>query len=119
MSELSDISRFRWLIVWLADNLVPEDIRKVQTLLKDQLQDSDAGDDALVILETLVKQNRVHDEDTGLLRTLFISLGRMDLLEAVDDYEREKKAVARRLKKNSSVLGGNFSGYNKLGPNIN
>ncbi|XP_072048823.1 uncharacterized protein [Amphiura filiformis] len=116
MSEISDISRFRWLIVWLADNLVPEDIRKVQTLLKNQIKDcgDDSVDDALAIFDILVKQNRIHDEDTGLLRTLFISLGRMDLLEAVDDYEREKKAVVRRLKKNSSVLGGPFFGSHDL-----
>ena len=106
MSELTDISRFRWLTVWLADNLVPEDIHKVQTLLKDYLKGGNTGNDALAIFDLLVKQNRIHDEDTGLLRTLFISLGRMDLLEAVNDYEREKMTVAKRLGRNSSNLGG-------------
>ncbi|XP_072049655.1 uncharacterized protein [Amphiura filiformis] len=114
MGELTDISRFRWLTVWLADNLVPDDIHKVQSLLKDPLKGVDTGDDALAILDELIKQNRIHDEDTGLLRALFISLGRMDLLEAVNDYEREKKTIARKLNKNSSSLGGPYFGRHDM-----
>lgn len=109
MSELSAISRFRWLTVWLSDNLVLEDVHRVQMLLKDQLScagTKPTGDDALEILDTLVTQNRINDDDTEMLRTLFVSLGRMDLLEAVDDYEREKRAVVKRLKKTLTVLGG-------------
>ena len=32
--KISEISRFRWLIVWMADELVLEDVQKARTLLK-------------------------------------------------------------------------------------
>ncbi|XP_072051223.1 uncharacterized protein [Amphiura filiformis] len=134
MSELADVSRFRWLLAWLANRLAPEEIHKVQTLLPDQLSGVDTGDGAtgpsvvphqphqphrlrqscgahaLRIFDALVKQNRIHDEDTGLLRALFTSLDRSDLLEAIECYDREKGAVAKILMKNSSVFGGPFFG---------
>ena len=106
MSELQQVSRFRWLVAWLANNLDPEEIYQVQTLLSDQLSDVDTGDGALGIFDALLKQNRIHDEDTGLLKVLFRSLDRGDLLDAVESYDKEMGAVAKILKKNSSIFGG-------------
>ncbi|XP_072023040.1 uncharacterized protein [Amphiura filiformis] len=114
--NLSEISRFRWLIVWLADNFVSEDIQKARTLLKDKLgpRHEEIGDDALKLFDALEKENLIHDEDTQLLRVLLEGLERMDLLEDLDEYERARKAVIRRLNKNASLLEGPFFGYSDI-----
>ena len=108
--NVSEISRFRWLVVWLADNLVSEDIQKARTLLKDKLgpRYEEIGDDALKLFDALERENLIHDEDTQLLRVLLESLERIDLLEDLDEYETERKAVIRRLNKNASLLEGMY-----------
>ena len=108
--NVSEISRFRWLVVWLADNMVSEDIQKARTLLKDKLgpRYEEIGDDALKLFDALERENLIHDEDTQLLRVLLESLERIDLLEDLDEYETERKAVIRRLNKNASLLEGSY-----------
>ena len=106
MSELSQVSRFRWLLAWLANSLDSEEVHKLQTSLAKQINGANTGDDALGIFDALVNQNRIHDEDTGLLKAMLINVGRPDLLETVELYDREKGAVAKILNKNSSVFGG-------------
>ncbi|XP_072023041.1 uncharacterized protein, partial [Amphiura filiformis] len=112
----AEISRFRWLILCLADDLESKDIQKSRTLLKDKLgpRHEEIGDDALKLFDALEKDNLIHDEDTQLLRLLFDGIGRMDLSEKLVEYEEQRKAVIRKLNINASPLEGPFFGYSDI-----
>ena len=96
--------------------LVLEDVEKATLLLRDRLgPDYDKiNGDALKLLESLERGNLIHEGDTDLLRMCLETLQRADILEALDEYERERQVVTRKLRLKCSSVDGPFFGHKDI-----
>ncbi|XP_022095060.1 uncharacterized protein LOC110981642 [Acanthaster planci] len=106
--------RFRWLLVWMSDMLVGEDVHKAKMLLRDQLGLADYDsiqNDGLKLLEALERGNLIHEGDTDVLRMCLTRLERYDILETLDEYERERQVVSRKLLLKASSVDGPYFGH--------
>ncbi|XP_038051144.1 uncharacterized protein LOC119724253 [Patiria miniata] len=111
----SDLTRFRfrWLLVWMSDMLVGEDVQKAKMLLRNQLgpEYEAIQNDGLKLLEALERENQIHEGDTELLRMCLTKLERHDILEALNEYERERQVVSRKLQLKASSVDGPYFGH--------
>lgn len=71
-------------------------------------------DEPLKFFDELENQNLIHDGDTDYLKTLLEHVSRNDLIEQVENYERERKVVVRQVFRNPSLLEGPFFGRKEI-----
>ncbi|XP_041482511.1 uncharacterized protein LOC121429514 [Lytechinus variegatus] len=114
-SDLTSISRFRWMIVLLADEFEKTDLDRAKSLVKDRLGPAyQKIDEPLAFFDELENQNLINDGDTNYLKTLLEHVSRNDLIEQVENYERERKVVVRQVFRNPSLLEGPFFGRKEI-----
>eukprot|EP00057_Strongylocentrotus_purpuratus_P029101 XP_011683575.1 PREDICTED: uncharacterized protein LOC100890186 [Strongylocentrotus purpuratus] len=114
-ADLTSISRFRWMIVLLANEFEKTDLDRAKSLVKDRLGAAyQKIDEPLKFFDELENQNLIHDGDTDYLKTLLEHVSRNDLIEQVENYERERQVVVRQVFRNPSLLEGPFFGRKEI-----
>ncbi|XP_033124596.1 uncharacterized protein LOC117122918 isoform X2 [Anneissia japonica] len=106
------ISRFRWLIVCLANSITDPELKKAKSLVKDRLggRDYDAVKDTFDFFDKLQKRNYIHEGDTQLLRHILSKIRREDLIEELDKYDSQYAVIARHYRMHPAASEGPFIG---------
>ncbi|XP_033124615.1 uncharacterized protein LOC117122941 [Anneissia japonica] len=109
------ISRFRWLIVCLANDITNRELKKAKSLVRDRLGAKNYEDvkDTFDFFDKLQEGNHVHEGDTLLLRHILSEIGRIDLIEELNKYDSEYAVVARHYRLHPAASEGPFIGRKK------
>ncbi|XP_033124604.1 uncharacterized protein LOC117122934 [Anneissia japonica] len=108
------ISRFRWLIVCLANEITNSELKKAKFLVKDRLgaRNFEKIKDTFDFFDKLQEGNHFHEGDTLLLRHILSKIGRNDLIEELNRYNSEYAVVARHCHRHPAASEGPFIGRN-------
>ncbi|XP_033124570.1 uncharacterized protein LOC117122897 isoform X2 [Anneissia japonica] len=110
--DSSSISRFRWLIVCLANDITDYELKKAKSLMRDKLGDSKYENikDTFAFFDELLERKRIHEGDTQLLRHILQKIGRQDLIDELNNYHSEYAIIAKHYNKHLPAYEGPFFG---------
>ncbi|XP_014810037.1 PREDICTED: caspase-8-like isoform X2 [Calidris pugnax] len=102
------VSAYRELLYRIAEDLAPDDVKKVKFLLKDRMPKNKLQDDA-VLLE-MERNEIIKEDDLSVLKDILKGF-RADVKKKIDTYEENKKEndSKENLRKTSSICAQSVS----------
>ncbi|PIK34395.1 hypothetical protein BSL78_28782 [Apostichopus japonicus] len=110
------INTYRRLLAFLSEECEENDTAALKFALKEKLgkEYTMSFKNPMELFDILEEKRLMHETDLEILKIGLDQIGRTDLVEAIDEYEREREVVVQKENSKSSALEGPFFGREDL-----